>query len=123
LFDQNVLPGFYDWQVLHTPGHTDHDICLYNSKKKILYLADMVVQVNGRCVLPFPVVFPDKMKESLIRLSCLEINTLLQAHGESCVADSYGEFLRNLAEKTNHQLKGQFRFLRLFIRLSRHARR
>jgi glyoxylase-like metal-dependent hydrolase (beta-lactamase superfamily II) len=123
LFEGNVLPFFYEWFVVHTPGHTDHDICLYHEHEKLLYIADIVVHINGKCMLPFPVVFPEKMQESLLKLSKMEISTILQAHGELCPNENPNTLFLKLAQTTNVKLKGQFRFLNFFMRLSKRAKK
>jgi len=35
-----TLPGFDDWQALHSPGHTDRDISLYHIPSERIYIAD-----------------------------------------------------------------------------------
>ncbi len=80
--DNETLPGFPDWQVIYVPGHTTHDIVVYNKENKLLYSSDCIINVNGRYNLPLPVFFPNKMKQSFQKLMKLEINTLIPAHGE-----------------------------------------
>ncbi|MGE5405130.1 MAG: MBL fold metallo-hydrolase [Candidatus Saccharibacteria bacterium] len=83
LQDGDRLPGFEDWSVIHVPGHTMHDIALYNSKEKLLYSADCICDIGeGRLVLPIPIMFPDKMDDSFDKLAKLDASTLLLAHGE-----------------------------------------
>jgi glyoxylase-like metal-dependent hydrolase (beta-lactamase superfamily II) len=122
LFDNNVLPFFYEWFVIHTPGHTDHDICLYNEQQKILYLGDTVIRINEKCMLPFPVVFPEKMSESLQKLAKLEIRGIIQAHGEICSNENPNNLFLELSKKTKLKLHGQFRILNLFVKLTKRAR-
>ena len=85
LNNNDLLPGFRDWRAIHSPGHTSHDMVLYNEKEKILYAADIILKVGKKCVLPFPVPMPQLMAQSLLRLSHLDIKILLLAHGEKCV--------------------------------------
>ncbi len=82
LKDNDTLPGFEDWQVLHVPGHTTHDIVVLNKKEKILYGADCIINVNSKLNLPIPVFFKETMKNSFIRLRSLDIDTILLAHGD-----------------------------------------
>ncbi|MGA1791667.1 MAG: MBL fold metallo-hydrolase [bacterium] len=81
LKDGDTLPFFNDWKVMETPGHTAHDIVLYNQKASTLYVSDMFLRLNGKYILPFPVTLPHLMEKSLLRLKPLEIKTLLMAHG------------------------------------------
>ncbi len=81
LKDGDSLPGFPAWSTMVLPGHTLFDCCLYNRLESVLYVADTLLFMNGRFMLPFPVPFPDKMRESLDRLGGIEAETLLLAHG------------------------------------------
>jgi len=81
LKDGDVLPGFPDWRVLVLPGHTLFDSCLFNGRESVFYAADMVLFMNGKFMLPFPIPFPDRMRSSLNRLAELKADTLLLAHG------------------------------------------
>ncbi len=81
LKDGDKLPFFDDWKVVSTPGHTLYDISLYNGKERVLYVADLILNIDGKFVLPFPVLFPDLMKCSLEKLKSIKFNTLLLAHG------------------------------------------
>lgn len=82
LKDLDFLPLFPSWQVISAPGHTLHDIALYNKKEKLLYVGDCIVMVEGEVRLPLPVLFPHLMRESLLRLASLDFSTLLLAHGQ-----------------------------------------
>ncbi|MGS0765863.1 MBL fold metallo-hydrolase [Syntrophomonas curvata] len=81
LHDLEVLPGFEDWAVLHIPGHTLHDIALYQQKEGLLYIGDMICNVRGRMFLPLPVLFPVRMEQSYDKLAALDSSTILMAHG------------------------------------------
>lgn len=115
---KDKLPFFPDWQILHVPGHTSHDISLYNPEKKILYIGDNIVEINGKYMLPFPVVFPELMKKSLVKLAELEINNLLFAHGEMSKKSNYNRTLKRLSRKTFEKPKGYFKLLKLFTKFS-----
>jgi glyoxylase-like metal-dependent hydrolase (beta-lactamase superfamily II) len=69
LEDEQLLPDFPDWQVLYTPGHTDHDVSLWHAPTKQLYIADLIVSVKKRLVPPYPVCHPNQYKQSLQRVS------------------------------------------------------
>ena len=80
LKDGDSLPFFSDWKVSCTPGHTLYDIVLYNQKEKVLYLADLILKIDDKFVLPFPILFPDLMLRSLERVKEYNFDTLLFAH-------------------------------------------
>ncbi len=64
--DMEPLPFFNDWRVIYTPGHTSHDIAVFNEEEKILYCGDSIIEVRGRVYLPLPVIFRKK-NETLLQ--------------------------------------------------------
>ena len=94
--DGDSLPGFPDWEVIETAGHTAHDVVLYNKDAKTLYAADVMLIVGNDFSLPFPVPMPEKMKESLKRIRDLDVNTLLLAHGGRMEVDGLEEIVDGL---------------------------
>ena len=93
LTDEQYIKDFEDWQVLHTPGHTDHDLSLYHAKTNKVYIADLIVQVKGQFVPPYPVCHPNQYQRSLSRVAGLENATLFFAHAKPQVLDN-AEFHR-----------------------------
>lgn len=80
LEDTQCLPDFSDWQVLYTPGHTDHDISLLHRPSHQLYIADLIVSVKKRLTSPYPVCHPNQYKRSLERIKALKPSNLFCAH-------------------------------------------
>lgn len=87
LNDGDHLPFFYDWKVVHVPGHTLHDIALHHEKESLLYVGDCVCEVQNKASLPLPVLFPQKMKSSFDRMTLLQPTTILRAHGTMLQTD------------------------------------
>jgi len=81
LKDGDRLPGFEDWQVIATPGHTSHDVVLYHALSKTLYAADVILKLGASYRPPFPVSMKKEMRESIEKLRSLKVNHLLMAHG------------------------------------------
>ena len=88
LYDGQHLPNFEDWSVIYTPGHTTHDISVYNKENRIIYIGDLAIKLGGKYNLPFPVALPNVMAESLDKVSKLNIKTILFAHGGIVEGDS-----------------------------------
>lgn len=82
LEDGSFLPFFEDWKALLTPGHTAHHAVLYNEGDGTLYAGDLVLKANDRWLLPVPITMPAAQKESLRRLSAMNITRMLLAHGD-----------------------------------------
>ena len=82
LSDQDSLPGFEDWLVHFTQGHTDRDISLHHKSTEQIYVADLMVKVRGAFIPPYPVFYPNRYLESLIKVKTLNVESILLAHGE-----------------------------------------
>ncbi|BBB33180.1 metallo-beta-lactamase family protein [Thermotomaculum hydrothermale] len=102
LKDGDTLPFFPDWKVVFTPGHTLYDISLFNEKGKVFYLADLILKMGDKYVLPFPIIFPDLMKKSLDRIKEYNFDTLLLAHGgllkERGLSQNFSKVIDSLKE-------------------------
>ncbi|PKL37767.1 MAG: Zn-dependent hydrolase [Spirochaetae bacterium HGW-Spirochaetae-1] len=98
LQDGDRLPGFDDWQVFHVPGHTLHDLVLYNRSARLLYAGDCLINKNGKINLPIPVFFHGTMRHSYEKLVSLDIETILPAHGDAITGGNIPEIFNRLIE-------------------------
>ena len=77
---QFKLPSYLE--IISTPGHTKGSICIFDSKRKILFSGDTLFdndfEVIGRMDLPTSV--PEKMSESLNKLKKLDFIYLCSGH-------------------------------------------
>jgi len=76
-----VLPGFEEWKVLETPGHTDRDLSALHFPSQKIYVADLIVKVKKRFIPPFPVFHPNKYRASIQHMIDLQPASILLAHG------------------------------------------
>lgn len=68
-------------QVIHTPGHSPGSVCIYWPETKVLFTGDVVFnQGVGRTDLPGG--DGRKLKESINRISAIDVEFLLTGHGE-----------------------------------------
>ncbi|MBU7039519.1 MAG: MBL fold metallo-hydrolase [Theionarchaea archaeon] len=82
-----ISTGDYNLKVIHTPGHTEGSMSLYEKDKKILFSGDCVFDMGiGR--MDFPTGNPEDMKRSLERLLTLDIETIYAGHGGTGTKDS-----------------------------------
>lgn len=69
-----------DFEVFHTPGHAPGAICLYWPEKKALFTGDLIFKEGlGRTDLPGG--NGAQLKESIKRLSSLDVEWILPGHG------------------------------------------
>jgi glyoxylase-like metal-dependent hydrolase (beta-lactamase superfamily II) len=74
--------GDVQFDILETPGHSPASICLYELRQKALFSGDVVFhQGIGRSDLPGG--DSALLKQSIIRLSNLDVAYLLPGHGEA----------------------------------------
>jgi len=78
--------GDEKFQVLNTPGHTPGCICLYDPKNKVLFSGDTVFAYGSFGRYDFPGGDAYELKESIERLTKLDVLDLYPGH-ESIVKD------------------------------------
>ncbi len=84
LEDGVVQLGGEEFEVIVTPGHSPGSICLYWPKEKALFSGDLIFSRNvGRT--DFPGGDGTLLKESIERVSALDIEYLLPGHMEMVV--------------------------------------
>ncbi len=68
-----------EFELIHSPGHTPDSICFYCKKEGVLICGDVIFNQNtGRVDLPGGNA--DELKQSIEKLSQLEIEYLLSGH-------------------------------------------
>lgn len=117
LSDGESIPGFEDWQVVETHGHTDRDISLHHAASKRVYVGDLAVKVKSKFIPPFPVFYPNRYRNSLQKIEKLRPKYVILAHGGE-VKISHEEYLHlvDLAPKvpTTHWRATKQKFKKLF---------
>ncbi len=85
--DGDVVPGAPDWQVLHSPGHTDDSTSLWNPRTRVLLSGDAVLSVGGRGWFTPELVDPSLALETEHRLRPLDVGYLLPGHGRPVIGE------------------------------------
>lgn len=71
-------------EVYHTPGHSPGEVCLYWPDRKVLIAGDLIfAQGVGRT--DFPGGNGRLLKESIVRMSELDIEVVLPGHGPAII--------------------------------------
>jgi len=89
-----IKSGGIKLRVIHTPGHTKGSICLYDETNKMLFSGDTVFE-SGFGRVDFPGSSSREMKQTLEKLSKLEIDMILPGHG-AIVWGSGNEIIKKL---------------------------
>lgn len=123
LTDNDKLPFFEDWKVIYTPGHTGADISLFNTEHKLIYVGDVVVNIGGRLLLPFPISFPKAMEKTMSKLSETDISEVLLAHGKANKNIDFSKLFIKLSGMIYNRPKGYFKLISKFVRLTKYIRK
>lgn len=106
----NSLPGFEDWEWIHTPGHSPGHVSLYRKTDKILISGDAVVTVRQDSF--YKVLFQieevngppryfttdwEAAHQSVQKLAALEPQALLAGHGGVMIGSKMRSQLAELA--------------------------
>ena len=82
--DSQSVPFAPGWVAIHTRGHTDDSICLYNAQLKALITGDTIINLDGQLRLnPLIMPHPATGMKSLVRLKELEIDHIYPGLGDS----------------------------------------
>jgi glyoxylase-like metal-dependent hydrolase (beta-lactamase superfamily II) len=77
---EKIIIGNLQLEVLHTPGHTEGSMCLWESEKKILFSGDTIFPEGSFGRVDFPGSNSMDLITSLESISSLEISSLLAGH-------------------------------------------
>ncbi len=66
-------------KIIHTPGHSEGSICLYDEKYKFLYSGDLIYKGELECF--YEGTDPRKYEKSLEKISKLEVEKVYPGHG------------------------------------------
>lgn len=78
--NETIKIGDEEFIVIHTPGHTPGCICLYSKEIKTLFSGDTVFAHGSFGRYDFPGGDPNELKDSIQRLSKLDIKNLYPGH-------------------------------------------
>ncbi len=83
LEDGELLPWHGGLEIIHVPGHTPGNICLYLKSHRLLIAGDQLRVVDGALAGPAPEHTPDMPAAlaSLQKLAAYDIDTVLCYHG------------------------------------------
>lgn len=83
LEDKEVLNILGGLTVIHVPGHTPGNICLYHHKSKTLIAGDSINIMGNKLAGPNPIFTPDleKAKDSLKKLLDFDVENIICYHG------------------------------------------
>jgi len=102
LDDNSELEVLGGLKVIHTPGHTPGNICLYSPERNILFAGDTVRAAGGEVHMPYKRFTDnwDQARNSLNKLRGLQTTTLCFGHGEAMTAGAQAKLSKLLDEAT-----------------------
>lgn len=79
--DGDKIPGFDDWEILETPGHTDRDLSLWHRPSHVMYTADLILRIKQGYTAPYLITLPEEYSRSVAKVRALSPKEVLLAHG------------------------------------------
>ncbi len=98
LQEGDLIVGDKRFYIIHTPGHSPGSICIYWPEKKVLFTGDCVFEQGiGRTDLLGG--DGEKLKESIKRISKLEVWYVMPGHGDMIIgSDEVKQNFRQIEE-------------------------
>lgn len=95
------IPGFEDWQIIETAGHTDRDLSLWHLPSHRVYTADLILRIKGKYVAPYLISLPEVYRASLKKIQALAPKEVLLAHGgrDKIAEEVYTALIESTPEK------------------------
>lgn len=87
-----------DLVVIHTPGHTEGGICLYDKKDKILFSGDTIFANGGIGRTDLPGGDHAILVSSIEALSKLDVKIILPGHGEPVLSNG-SEYIKEILRR------------------------
>lgn len=84
LKDNDQLPGFEDWVILHTPGHSWDSCCYYHRETGSLISGDTLLGSRRQERVVKPAIYANRLhfSQTLSRLKSLDIRAVYPGHGK-----------------------------------------
>ncbi|MBQ0760133.1 MAG: MBL fold metallo-hydrolase [Zhongshania sp.] len=88
LKNNDSVPGFADWTLLHTPGHSWDSCCFYHPSSKSIITGDTLLGSGPQQRVVVPAIYANRkqMQGTLGRLAALDIEHIYPGHG-SVISD------------------------------------
>lgn len=92
------LEDDFNWEIIHTPGHTDGHISLYNEENGVLIagdsiMGDGVININNKFIMPPIYTDVKQYKKTIENFKKLKINLLLTSHYDIIASKNVKVFL------------------------------
>jgi glyoxylase-like metal-dependent hydrolase (beta-lactamase superfamily II) len=113
--DDNSIPGFPEWQYIHTPGHTPGHISLFREKDKVLIAGDAFCTTKPESAFHALTHIPAlsgppkylttnwaSAKLSVIKLAALDPEIVAAGHGKPMGGETMRKQLNNLSRNFDH---------------------
>lgn len=84
LKDKERLPGFEDWAILHTPGHSWDSCCYFHEKTGSLISGDTLLGSRKQERVVKPAIYSNRLHfaRTLSRLKSLDVRAVYPGHGK-----------------------------------------
>ena len=90
LYNKMLLPGFEDWLVVHTPGHSWDSMCLFHKPTRAIISGDTLLCSKKKNEVVMPAIYtnPFQMQRSIAKLRKFKPSAIHPAHGTALFGDT-----------------------------------
>lgn len=84
LKDGGTLPGFVDWQIIHTPGHSWDSCCYFHQESGSLISGDTLLGSRRQERVVLPAIYANRLhfSKTLAKLKEMDIRAVYPGHGK-----------------------------------------
>jgi len=95
LENDQTLPGFPNWRVIHSPGHSWDSVCFYHTPSRSLVSGDTVLGSRARGQLVHPAIYanPATLRRTMRTLKVLAPTSVYPGHGSVLRGDELFDHL------------------------------
>lgn len=92
-------------KVIHTPGHKDDSICLYNAENKILFTGDLIFAEGGFGRTDLEEGDRDQLIESIEKITNLDVSKFYPGHDDKVETDANEKIKESLENAKKREAK------------------
>jgi glyoxylase-like metal-dependent hydrolase (beta-lactamase superfamily II) len=101
----NIELDGQNYAVIHTPGHRDDSVCLYNLEARVLFTGDLLFPEGGFGRTDLEQGDRDQLIQSIRKLIDLDVNMFYPGHGEQVVQKAEESIKQSLEQAEKHEAK------------------
>ena len=104
---EKIMFSGMEFDIIHTPGHKDDSICLYNPENKVLFTGDLIFPEGSFGRTDLEEGDREKLIESIKKITELEVEEFYPGHGNPVEEDADKCIAKSLENAEKREVKYQ----------------